>query len=177
MKGIISIIVLLGLVNISGCATTAPTFGDRVLADGESKIEISRLWEQGKKETTEGDKKIKNGRGIVDKGRSYLREGERLIASGNVDVRTNRQEYQSVSKASQGIGSGTVALERVARLKKIAKNWEEGEDAIAEGKKIVRRGNENIAAGELEISNGQQLLVRGRDKMLDAESHYQDKTQ
>ena len=48
MKDAIFILFLAGLVSITGCATKPPTFGDRVLAERESRIEIAAQWEQGK---------------------------------------------------------------------------------------------------------------------------------
>ncbi len=67
---------------------------------------------------------------------SDLREGEQLIASGNVKVQTNRQAYQVISQTAKGISSGEVALDRVEKLKKIAKDWEDGEEKIADGNKL-----------------------------------------
>ena len=176
MKNTIFILFLAGLVNITGCATKPPTFGDRVLAEGESRIEIAEQWEQGKNDSISGEKQIRNGRKLVEKGRSDLREGEQLIASGNVQVLTNRQAYQSLSQTAQGIDSGEIALERAAKLRKIAKDWEDGEKKIADGNKLIQRGNTKISEGESEISKGRKLIVRGRDKMQDAESRYQKKT-
>ena len=176
MKHIIFIFFLTGLVvNLTGCVTKPPTFGDRVLAEGESRIEIAEQWEQGKKDSIAGEKQVKDGRKLVEKGRSDLRNGEQLIASGNGEVQTNRQAYQAISQTAQGIDSGEVALERVAKLKKIAKAWEKGEEKIGEGNKLIQRGNKKISDGETEIRKGQELIVVGREKMQDAESHYQKK--
>ena len=176
MKIFTIIILLTGLLSITGCTTPPPTFGNRVLAEGESRIEIAEQWEQGKKYSIAGEKKVRNGRKLVDKGRSYLREGEQLIASGNVEVHTNRQAYQAHSQTAISIDSGEVALERVTRLNKIAKAWEDGEEKISDGNKLIQRGNTRISEGESEIRKGQELIVRGRDKMQDAESSYQIKT-
>lgn len=176
MKVTIFIFIFLGLVNLVGCAIKPPTFGDRVLAEGESRIEIAEQWEQGKNDSISGEKQIRRGRKLVESGRSDLREGEQLIASGNVEVQTNRQAYQSLSQTAQGIDSGEVALKRVAKLKKIAKNWEGGEEKIAEGNKFIHSGNLKISEGESEISKGQELIAGGRDKMQNSESLYQKET-
>ncbi len=69
MKNIISIIFLAGLVSLPGCATQ-PTFGDRMLAEGESRIEIAEQWKQGKEDSIKGEKQVKNARKLVEKGRS-----------------------------------------------------------------------------------------------------------
>ena len=175
MKGIVLIIFLACVANITGCATKSPTFGDRVLAEGESRVEIAEQWEQGKNDSKAGEKQVRNGRKLVEKGRSDLREGEQLIASGNVEVQTNRQAYQALSQTAQGVDSGEVALERVTKMKKIAKAWEDGEEKIAGGNKLIQRGNIKISEGESEIRKGQALIERGRDKMQNAESRYQKK--
>ena len=172
MKYTLHLLFLAGLVSLAGCTTNAPTFGDRILAEGELSIEIAEQWEQGKKESIAGEKQVRKGRALVEKGRSYLREGEQLIASGNVEVQTNRQAYQALSQTKLGVDSGEVALERVAKMKKIAKNWEDGEEKIADGNKFIQRGNQEISEGESEINKGQELIVRGREKMQDAESSY-----
>lgn len=177
MKSTLFIVFLAGLVSITGCVTKARTFGDRVLAEGESRIEIAEQWEQGKDDSISGEKQIRNGRRLVEKGRSDLREGEQLVASGNVQVQTNRQAYQALVQTAQGIDSGEIAVERAAKLKKIARDWEDGEEKIADGNKLIQRGTAKISEGESEINIGRELLVRGRDKMQDAESHYQKKTQ
>lgn len=173
MKGIICILFVTGLATITGCATKSPTFGDRILAEGETRIEVAEQWAQGKNESITGEKQIRGGRTLVEKGRADLRKGEQLIASGNVEVQTNRQAYQSLSQTAQGIDSGELALERVAKLRKTAKEWEDGEEKIVEGNKLIQRGNKKISEGESEISKGQQLIVSGREKMLAAESRYQ----
>ena len=170
MKGIVLIILLAGLTNITGCAIKPPTFGDRVLAEGESRVEIAEQWEQGKNNSKAGEKQVRNGRKLVEKGRSDLREGEQLIASGNVEVQTNRQAYQALSQTAQGIDSGEVALERVAKMKKIAKAWEDGEEKIAEGNKLIKLGNIKISEGESEIRKGQSLIERGRQNAKCRES-------
>lgn len=175
MKKMILILLLAGLVNITGCTAKAPTFGDLLLSEGESKIEIAEQWKEGESDVTSGEKQIRNGRKSVDKGRSDLREGEQLIASGNAQVQNNRQAYQSLSQTAQGIASAEIAVEKATKLNKIAKAWEDGEERIALGKKLIKRGNTKISEGESDISKGQTLLARGRDKMQDAESHYQEK--
>jgi|GEM_PF-647831 len=175
MKKTIFILFLVGLVNITGCTAKAPTFGDLALSEGESKIAIAEQWKQGENDARSGEKQIRNGRKLVDKGRADLREGEQLIASGNVQVQNNSQAYKSLSQTAQAIASAEIAVERAAKLNKIAKDWEDGEERIALGKKLIQRGNTRISEGESDIRKGQKLLARGRDKMQDAESHYQEK--
>jgi hypothetical protein len=172
MKKIVSIILVSGVFAITGCAAQPPTLGDRMQADGKSQIKLSEQWERGKKETTTGDKQIKNGRVLVDKGRSSVRKGERLITSGNIEAQTHRQSYQALSQTIVGIDSGEAALERVSILKNIATAWEDGEEKVSKGKGLIKSGNEDISKGESEIRNGQELISAGRNRMQDAESRY-----
>ncbi len=172
MKKQITFILLTGLLVLTGCSSK-PTFGERVLAEGESRVALAAQWDKGKEDSIAGEKQVRNGRKLVEKGRSYLRKGEKLIASGNAEVQKNRKAYQALSQSDKGLESGEVALERVAKLKKIAKAWNEGEEKISEGNKLVHRGNSSISEGESEIAKGQALIERGREKMQDAESSYQ----
>jgi len=172
MKGIIFALSIVMLICIWGCALKAPSFGDKVLAEGESRIEIADLWEQGKNESQKGEKQVLKGRKLVEKGRSDLREGESFIASGNLAVQNNRQAYQALSQISQGTASAEEAFGRAAKLKKIANAWEDGEEKIKKGNGLIHRGNALIDEGESEIRKGQQLIERGRDKMQEAESRY-----
>lgn len=110
---------------------------------------------------------------MVEKGRSDLCEGERVIASGNVAVQTNRQAYQALLQTAQGIESAETASDRAAKLKKIANAWEDGEEQISDGNNRIQRGTALISEGESDIKKGQELIARGRAKMLDAESRYQ----
>jgi RND superfamily putative drug exporter len=104
--------------------------------------------------------------------RADLRKGEALIASGNIAVQTNRQAYQAISQIPQGAESADAVADRASRFKKIAKAWEAGEEKIADGNDLVKRGNERIAEGEAEIAGGQRVIERGREKMQGAESRY-----
>lgn len=74
-------------------------------------------------------------------------KGEQLIASGNVEVKTNGQAYQVLYQTIIGIDSGEIPLKRFDKLKAIAK-------------------------GESEIEKGQKLITIGYDKIQSAESLY-----
>lgn len=159
-------------IGVSACTSTSPTFGDRLAVEGESRIKVSKQWEEGKNESIKGEKTVLKGRKLVEKGRADLREGEGRIASGNLAVQENREAYQALSQAAQGVVSGEVASDRASKLRKIAKKWEDAEALIVEGSELIRRGNDRISEGELEIRNGQNMIELGRSKMQDAESRY-----
>lgn len=166
-------LLMISLIMLSGCATKEPTFGDRVLADGESRVAIAEQWEAGKRESEKGEKQVREGRKLVEKGRADLREGERLIASGNAAVQTHRQAYQGLSQTTHSISSPDSASDLNAKMKKHAKAWEAGESQIKKGRKLITLGNERIAEGEEDIREGSALLERGREKMTGAEKRYQ----
>lgn len=169
----ILVIFIFSLWGAIGCASKSPSFGDRVMADGESRVAIAEQWEEGKSESKKGEKQVRQGRKIVEKGRADLRKGEQLIAAGNVAAQTNRQAYQALSQTVLGEYSADSASDRVSKLKKYTKAWEEAEEEIAEGNKLIQRGNSRVSEGESEIRKGQKRIERGRAKMQDAESRYQ----
>lgn len=177
MKKIIYIMLLSGFVGIAGCATKPATFGDIVLADGESRIEIAEQWKQGKKDSIAGEKQVKNGEKLLKKGRADLQKGEQIIALWGAKVQANHQAYQETLQTAQGVNSGEIASEKADKLTKIAKAWEGGDNKIAEGNTLIERGKKSIAEGEADILNGQELTARGLDEMKKAESHYKTKTQ
>jgi hypothetical protein len=177
MKSFIVALLTATLITMSGCASKKPTFGDRILAEGKSRIEIAEQWEQGKNDSKKGESLVLKGRKMVENGRSNLREGEQLIAAGNVEVQTNRQAYQALSQISQATDSAEMAFGRAADLKKIAKAWEDGEEKIQKGNDLIHRGNTQINEGESEIQKGQLLIKLGRSKMQGAEDSYHQEHQ
>ncbi len=173
VKRKLMVIVLGGAVLLGGCMSREPTFGERVLAEGESRVEMARLWEAGKEDAREGEKRVREGRRLVESGRAQLRKGEQLVASGNVQVQTSRQAYQGLSQTARSTGDADTASERAGKLRSYAKDWEDGEEMIADGYKLITKGRERIDTGEAEIRRGQQLMETGRRKMQEAEKAYQ----
>lgn len=158
---------------VAGCASEPPTFADRVMAEGQSRVEIARQWEKGSDEASRGEERVKAGRRLLDEGRAELREGEKLIASGNVAVRNSREAYRSLSLASEATVTVRDADRRNERLERVAEEWREGESRIKRGRERVEAANERIEEGESRLRSGQQLIDRGRDLMRSAENRYQ----
>ena len=170
---IIGILLILTLFLFVGCATKSSSFGEKVLSEGESRIEIAQIWELGKKESKKGEIQILKGRKLIEKGRADLRQGEKLIEEGNTAVQENRKAYQDLSQINQEPYSSASATDNVKSLKKIAEAWKLAEKQILEGHKMIKRGNARISEGESEINKGQKLLETGRTKMQEAEKSYQ----
>ncbi|WP_025565398.1 hypothetical protein [Psychromonas sp. SP041] len=167
------IILLTTLLSIAGCTTTPPTFGERMQMEGESRVKIAEQWEDGQKSLTKGEKTLVSGQKLAEKGRGYLSKGEKLVASGNLKIQKNKLAYQTLSQTVVGVESADLALKRVAKLKVIANEWEDGEDNLIEGNKLIKRGKANIVEGEANIEKGQKLITSGKAKMQSAESLYQ----
>jgi uncharacterized membrane-anchored protein len=165
--------IFLILTLFVGCATKPSSFGEKVLSEGESRIEIAQIWELGKKESKKGEDQILKGRTLVEKGRADLRQGEKLIEEGNTAVQKNRKAYQDLSQINQEPNSSASATSNVKKLEKIAEAWKDAEKKILEGHKRIKRGNDRISEGETKISKGQNLLETGRAKMQEAEKSYQ----
>ncbi|WP_298941755.1 hypothetical protein [uncultured Psychromonas sp.] len=173
MKSPIRIILLTSILStVVGCTTAPPTFGERMLMEGESRVQIAEQWEAGQKDLTKGEATLSSGQKLADKGRSYLSKGEKLVASGNVKIQKNKLDYQTLSQTVVGVESADLALKRVAKLKVIANDWEDGEDNLIEGNKLIKRGKANIVEGEANIEKGQKLITSGNAKMQSAESLY-----
>lgn len=170
---ILGILLILTLFLFVGCATKSSSFGEKVLSEGESRIEIAQIWELGKKESKKGESQILKGRKQIEKGRADLRQGEKLIEEGNTAVQENRKAYQDLSQINQEPHSSASATDNVKSLKKIAEAWKLAEKQILEGHKLIKRGNARISEGESEINKGQKLLETGRAKMQEAEKSYQ----
>jgi len=53
---------LVAILGVSGCASNAPTFGDRVSAEGATSMGLAEQWKEGSADVAEGNKLIKRGR-------------------------------------------------------------------------------------------------------------------
>ena len=172
MKKVVTVIVLAGTLFSAGCAHKAPTFADKLQAEGAARIEIAEQWEKGNKQVSNGEKQIVNGQNLITEGQELIREGEELIVKGNLEVQTNREAFQTTSIQVSNIISADTAFKHVDKLKKIANKWEDGEDKISKGNKLIKRGNASISQGEKDIQDGHALITSGRDNMQKAESRY-----
>ena len=172
MKKITSIILLSSLLTLAGCASK-PTFADRVLAEGESRIDIATQWEGGNKLAATGAKQLKNGQKVLDKGRSDLNDGEQLVTLGNLEIEKNKLIFQTLSKQTTAITTTKVALETATKLKNSAQAWQDGEEKVTKGNKLVKSGQANIAKGNADVQKGQALLTSGQEQMQEAESLYE----
>ncbi len=168
------IILLTSLLTIVGCTTKPPTFGERMLMEGESRVQIAEQWEEGQKLLTKGEKMRLSGQKLTEKGLTSLNKGEKLVTSGTIKVQKSKQAYQTLSQTIIGIDSADIALKQVTKLKVIANAWEDGEGSVIEGNKLIKSGKANIVEGEVNIEKGQKLIISGKDKMQAAESLYQN---
>lgn len=110
MKSAILVILASTTIATFGCATTAPTFGDRIKADGESTVAIAEQWEAGASLLKKGEKQVNEGHKKIANGRADLRDGEQLIIAGNIAVETNRQSYQALAQIAQGTTEVDIGL-------------------------------------------------------------------
>lgn len=100
MKKLLSITLLTALLGLSGCSST-PTFSERVLAEGESKIGIANQWEEGNKDLIAGQKKVKKGEKLVKKGRDYVSDGEDLIEDGEDLIEAGQAKMKAAESQYQ----------------------------------------------------------------------------
>lgn len=170
MQKYFHIVFVSSMLILAGCASKEPTFGERMFAEGETRIEYAKLWEEGKNDVVKGDKLVNKGRELVEDGRDNLREGEQLVANGKMLAQSSRNAFHELSISVSDIDSPSNALKRANKLKDLAKKWEDGEDDVMDGKKLIKNGYEDISEGEAEIQKGQEFITRGREKMQQAQS-------
>ncbi len=175
LKPLVVILFCTSVLTLSGCASKVPTFADRVLADGESRIDIAELWQDGNKAVLNGEKQMKAGRKAIATGRADVSKGEQYVAAGNLTVKEQRNAYQALLQRAMQHDNANTALKTADKLTDIAKEWQDAEEKIAEGKALIKSGKANIAEGESDLNEGQQLIKSGREKMREAESRYQKK--
>lgn len=65
------------------CASE-PTFGDRLIAQGESTRTIGEQWNKGNSLITEGEKQKKKGRQMIEEGEKLIKKGEKNIERGRL---------------------------------------------------------------------------------------------
>lgn len=157
---------------IAGCASNAPTFADRVLADGETRIELARQWEQGQENRKLGEKRVKKGTSLIEEGRDEVEDGESLVAVGSAAILNQRKAYQATLLGTRSIDSADTAAEHASELRNIVRDWEAGEEKLAKGQKLIKRGNVLVAEGERELTEGKALIESGQLLMHAAENEY-----
>jgi hypothetical protein len=76
---------------------------------------------------------------------------------------------------------GDHLAQRSAKADAIAKQWKDGEAAVAKGNKLLKKGQELVEDGQKDqkkgqslIEEGQQLVENGKKQMADSEAAYQD---
>ena len=80
-------LILGGALALAACASEpdAPTFGERLSAEGSEVAELGAQW-------TQGDAMIAEGRALIDEGRNNVAAGNRLVERGEKRIRTGRRE-------------------------------------------------------------------------------------
>ncbi|ASJ76577.1 hypothetical protein IMCC3135_32660 [Granulosicoccus antarcticus IMCC3135] len=84
---------LLGLL-ASGCASTGPSFGDTVMAEGNAVADIGEQWEEGQALIRKGNKKVSKGNDQISEGKENLADGTSMVKSGEKLVRDAEKKYE-----------------------------------------------------------------------------------
>ncbi|MCK5932593.1 MAG: hypothetical protein KAG89_10535 [Fulvimarina manganoxydans] len=77
-----SLVALSIMSALAGCASE-PTFGERLVAEGQSRAEMGAQAVQAEKDIARGRQLIEEGRSQERDARAKLDEGQRLVDRGN----------------------------------------------------------------------------------------------
>jgi hypothetical protein len=176
MRAVLCSLLVVSVVCLSGCAATQNNFASKVKAEGEQHLDLSQQWEQGQKDVKNGNSLLVDGRNLIGKGNTKIREGEKLIIVAKEAAQQHRVAFQLMASTLNGAQNGARALVLVERLDDIADLWEDADDMYADGKELIEDGNTNLAEGQSSIEQGQNMLTNGRTRMQQAESQYQQRT-
>jgi len=93
-RSLLASIALSFVLLMSGCATSAPSFGDSVASESDQYDAISGKWEEGQSLVSKGEKKIKKGRKQVSDGNENLSDGEAMVRRGKRLMAESEEEYK-----------------------------------------------------------------------------------
>jgi len=147
------IIITCAALLFTGCAT-------------QSKLEDytnnpSGLWEEGKALSKKGEALIIKGEKTIENARINANKGEALILSGNDAIQRSRQDYQlEATKAGRSSSPKEIEYE-AERLASIGENWEDAQDSVKEGNKLIAQSEKKKVEGQQQISNGRKLVEQG----------------
>ncbi|PTQ91018.1 hypothetical protein [Agitococcus lubricus] len=75
---------------------------------------------------------------------------------------------------------GAKLAERSVEADKLAKQWQQGDDAVKKGEKLIKKGQSLVQEGQQDqkkgqslIEEGQKLVENGKQQMADSETGYQ----
>lgn len=95
------VILLAALLGTAGCTSKPATFGDRMAAEGESRMGLAQQWEKGSKDVAtgnnlvkRGERRVADGKSEISKGESEISKGEKLIKRGRAEMKDAEKRYQ-----------------------------------------------------------------------------------
>ena len=86
---------------LSGCATSAPSFGDQITQQGNSTAGLGESWNRGEELIKEGQELVNDGQSNVSNGESSMSDGRSKIAQGEQMCRETEERYSQLYPASQ----------------------------------------------------------------------------
>jgi len=75
--------------------------------------------------------------------------------------------------AARGATLGDEISEAGAEYERIAERWDEAEDQVSKGRKLVARGRDRVRDGEDDIERGERLVRDGEREMQRGERDYE----
>ena len=88
------LMVVLAGAALSGCASTGPSFGDSVKAQGNAVAEIGEQWEKGQAKIRKGNKLVRNGNEQIAEGKENVADGTSMVKTGEKLVADSERAYE-----------------------------------------------------------------------------------
>tara|TARA_R110001599_G_scaffold31766_3_gene105477 strand:- start:378 stop:899 length:522 start_codon:yes stop_codon:yes gene_type:complete len=151
MKHTLPIILLAFL--IAGCSSTPK------LEDFTNNP--NGMWDEGRRLSEKGEKLIMKGEETIEDSRIDANKGEALIQSGSDAITRARQEYTvEVSKIGGSANPKEVQFE-AARLNAVGEKWEKAISNVEKGNDLLNKSRKKQAEGQEQIAEGRKLVERG----------------
>ncbi|MBB1269768.1 hypothetical protein [Shewanella sp. SR44-3] len=176
MRAVVCSLLVIGAMNLAGCAATPNTFATKIKAQGEQHLDLSQQWEQGLKDVNNAKALLTSGQKLISEGKTEIFEGEKLITEARAEAQRQRNVFIAKAGSLSGAQSGIHATKLTEILEDIADLWEDADEKFVDGKELIEEGNTKVAEGESALQQGQTMLGNGRSRMQQAETKYQERT-
>lgn len=87
-------------VLLAACTTGEPSFGDRLLSEGQETRQLGERWVEGERLIARGESLVEKGQKDVRRGNDRIEKGQDLIARGRRLMDTAEQRYRATASGT-----------------------------------------------------------------------------
>jgi hypothetical protein len=133
-----------------------PVAPPAVIASGKAK-----LWADGDKRASKGQKRITEAADDTRKAEARKRKGEDRIAEGNAKVTTAQEAYKRYLAGLTAAADPKSAFAQADGLRDTAKRWEDALNQVRDGEKDIRKATDDLASAVRSKAEGEAMLAEG----------------